>query len=69
MAEKLKEIGLRYGAGAGQVAIAWTLRNHTVTGAIAGIRNAEQVRELTNGGIPTIKQEDWELLNRELATV
>ncbi len=40
--EKLKEIGARHGKGPGQVAIAWTLRNAAVTGAIVGARTAKQ---------------------------
>jgi aryl-alcohol dehydrogenase-like predicted oxidoreductase len=42
LAEKLKEIGARHGRTAGEVAIAWTLRNPAVTGAIVGMRNAAQ---------------------------
>jgi aryl-alcohol dehydrogenase-like predicted oxidoreductase len=33
----LKEIGNRYGRTAGEVAIAWTLRNPAVTAAIVGM--------------------------------
>jgi aryl-alcohol dehydrogenase-like predicted oxidoreductase len=43
LAEKLKEIGARHNRNAGEVAIAWVLRNPMVTGAIVGIRSAEQV--------------------------
>lgn len=43
IAEKLKEIAARHGHSAGEAAIAWTLANPAVTGAIVGIRNAEQV--------------------------
>jgi aryl-alcohol dehydrogenase-like predicted oxidoreductase len=43
LVEKLKEIGKRYGRTAGEVAIAWTLNNLAVTGAIVGARSAEQV--------------------------
>jgi aryl-alcohol dehydrogenase-like predicted oxidoreductase len=42
LVEKLKEIGARHGRSAGEVAIAWTLRNPAVTGAIVGARNATQ---------------------------
>ncbi len=44
LAEKLKEIGARHNRNAGEVAIAWGLRNPAVTGAIAGVRSAEQVK-------------------------
>jgi aryl-alcohol dehydrogenase-like predicted oxidoreductase len=40
---RLREIGERYGRPPGQIAIAWTLRNPAVTGAIVGARNAKQV--------------------------
>jgi aryl-alcohol dehydrogenase-like predicted oxidoreductase len=43
LVERLREVGERYGRPPGQVAIAWTLRNPAVTGAIVGARNARQV--------------------------
>ncbi len=43
MAELLKRIGQRHGRTAGEVAIAWTLRNPAVTAAIVGMRSARQV--------------------------
>jgi aryl-alcohol dehydrogenase-like predicted oxidoreductase len=43
LVERLREIGQRYGRPPGQVAIAWTLHNPAVTGAIVGARNAKQV--------------------------
>ncbi len=42
-AERLRELGERHGASAGAAAIAWTLRNPVVNGAIVGFRNAAQV--------------------------
>jgi aryl-alcohol dehydrogenase-like predicted oxidoreductase len=42
-AELLKRIGQRHGRLAGEVAIAWTLRNPAVTAAIVGMRSAKQV--------------------------
>jgi aryl-alcohol dehydrogenase-like predicted oxidoreductase len=41
--DKLKEIAARRNRSAGEAAIAWTLRNSVVTGAIVGVRNPEQV--------------------------
>ena len=41
--EKLREIGNRHGVSPGEVALAWTLANPAVTGAIVGLRKAEQV--------------------------
>jgi aryl-alcohol dehydrogenase-like predicted oxidoreductase len=40
----MKTIGARHGRSAGEVAIAWTLRNPAVTAAIVGMRSAEQAR-------------------------
>lgn len=43
LADLLVTIGKRHGRSAGEVAIAWTLRNPGVTAAIVGARSAEQV--------------------------
>jgi aryl-alcohol dehydrogenase-like predicted oxidoreductase len=43
LVERLREVGERYGRPPGQVAIAWTLHNPAVTGAIVGARSAQQV--------------------------
>ena len=43
LVETLRVIGKRNNATPGEVAIAWTLRNPAVTGAIVGVRSAEQV--------------------------
>ena len=42
LVERLREIGTRHGRSPGEVAIAWTLHNLAVTGAIVGARNASQ---------------------------
>jgi aryl-alcohol dehydrogenase-like predicted oxidoreductase len=42
LVERLREIGTRHGRSPGEVAIAWTLHNPAVTGAIVGARNASQ---------------------------
>lgn len=43
LVEKLKSVGNKYGYSAGEVAIAWTLKNPAVTAAIVGGRSAAQV--------------------------
>jgi aryl-alcohol dehydrogenase-like predicted oxidoreductase len=43
LADLMKAIGARHGRPAGEVAIAWTLRNPAVTAAIVGMRSAAQV--------------------------
>jgi aryl-alcohol dehydrogenase-like predicted oxidoreductase len=50
LVEKLKEIAARHGRGPGEVAIAWTLRNPAVTGAIVGARSAKQAEGVMRGG-------------------
>jgi aryl-alcohol dehydrogenase-like predicted oxidoreductase len=46
LVERLREIARRHGCTPGEVAIAWTLRNPAVTGAIVGARNARQASEV-----------------------
>ncbi|MGC2058201.1 MAG: aldo/keto reductase [Candidatus Sulfotelmatobacter sp.] len=43
LVECLRAIGNKYGRSPGEVAIAWTLKNPAVTGAIVGFRNPKQV--------------------------
>jgi aryl-alcohol dehydrogenase-like predicted oxidoreductase len=43
IADFLKQIGARHNVSAGVIAIAWTLANPAITGAIVGGRNPEQV--------------------------
>ena len=50
LVEKLRAIGARYGVSPGAVAIAWTLRQPAVTGAIVGFRSARQVDGLAAAG-------------------
>lgn len=50
LAELLREIGLRHGSSAGEVAIAWTLQNPAVTAAIVGVRRRHQVPEIVGAG-------------------
>jgi aryl-alcohol dehydrogenase-like predicted oxidoreductase len=47
LVETLRAIGKRHKATPGEVAVAWTLRNPAVTGAIVGVRSAEQVGGIT----------------------
>jgi aryl-alcohol dehydrogenase-like predicted oxidoreductase len=43
LVEVLREIGQRHSKAPGEVAIAWTLANPAVTGAIVGFRSTKQV--------------------------
>jgi aryl-alcohol dehydrogenase-like predicted oxidoreductase len=50
LVEKLREIGKRHRRSPGEVAIAWTLRNPVITGAIAGSRSAQQAEGVMRAG-------------------
>ena len=58
LVERLREIGKRHGRSPGEVAIAWTLRNPAVTGAIVGARNASQAEGVMRAGELTLNDED-----------
>jgi aryl-alcohol dehydrogenase-like predicted oxidoreductase len=62
IADALREIGEAHGRSAGEVAIAWTLRLPSVTGAIVGARSAEQVQGVMGGG-------DFRLSDEEIAQI
>jgi aryl-alcohol dehydrogenase-like predicted oxidoreductase len=46
LVDKLDEIGSRHGENPGTVAVAWTLSNPAVTGAIVGFRSRAQVNDM-----------------------
>jgi len=46
LVERLREVGRRHNGSPGAVAIAWTLRNPAVTGAIVGARKPKQVEDV-----------------------
>ncbi|HEU5374553.1 MAG TPA: aldo/keto reductase [Ktedonobacteraceae bacterium] len=46
LADKLREIALLYNRTPGEAAVAWTLANPAVTGAIVGARNQQQIDTL-----------------------
>jgi aryl-alcohol dehydrogenase-like predicted oxidoreductase len=50
LVDRLREIAKRHNRTVGEVAIAWTLGNPAVTGAIAGARNARQVEGVMRAG-------------------
>jgi aryl-alcohol dehydrogenase-like predicted oxidoreductase len=50
LVERLREIAQRHSRSSGEVAIAWTLRNPAVTGAIVGARNARQANGVMQAG-------------------
>ena len=50
LVERLEEIARRHNRSTGEVAIAWTLHNPAVTGAIVGARNARQAEGVMHAG-------------------
>jgi aryl-alcohol dehydrogenase-like predicted oxidoreductase len=58
LVERLREVGERYGRPPGQVAIAWTLQNPAVTGAIVGARSAKQVEGTVAAAQLSLTEED-----------
>jgi aryl-alcohol dehydrogenase-like predicted oxidoreductase len=62
LVERLGEIGARYGRTPGEVAIAWTLHNPRITGAIVGARSANQAASVMRAG-------DFRLNAEEIAEI
>ena len=58
LVETLRVIGERHRATPGEVAIAWTLRNPAVTGAIVGVRSAQQVSGIAGAADIRLSAED-----------
>jgi aryl-alcohol dehydrogenase-like predicted oxidoreductase len=69
--ESLRVIGTPHGRTPGEVAIAWTLNNPAVTGAIVGFRNVKQVSGIIGAAEfllrPSEMAELEEALKRKLA--
>src|SRR5437016_68595 len=58
LVERLHQIARRHSRSAGEVAIAWTLHNAAVTGAIVGARNAHQAEGVMRAGELRLTDED-----------
>jgi aryl-alcohol dehydrogenase-like predicted oxidoreductase len=67
LVETLRAIGQRQNATPGEVAIAWTLRNPTVTGAIVGVRSAQQVNGVVGAADVRLNEEDVREIEQALA--
>jgi aryl-alcohol dehydrogenase-like predicted oxidoreductase len=50
LVERLRQLAKRHNRSVGEVAIAWTLNNPAVTGAIVGARNARQAEGVMRAG-------------------
>jgi aryl-alcohol dehydrogenase-like predicted oxidoreductase len=66
LVELLKRIGAPHKRSAGEVAIAWTLRNPAVTGAIVGGRNAAQVEGIIGAGEFRLSQQEVGMIDRHI---
>jgi aryl-alcohol dehydrogenase-like predicted oxidoreductase len=58
LVECLRQIARRHNRSAGEVAIAWTLHNPAVTGAIVGARDARQAEGVMRAGELRLTDED-----------
>jgi aryl-alcohol dehydrogenase-like predicted oxidoreductase len=58
LVDRLRSVGARHGASPGEVAIAWTLRHPAVTGAIVGVRDADQVDGVIGAASLRLTDED-----------
>jgi len=54
----LERIGKRHNVGPGHVAIAWTLINPAITGAIVGVRTAKQAKQIATAAELHLSKEE-----------
>jgi aryl-alcohol dehydrogenase-like predicted oxidoreductase len=66
LVERLRVIGERRNATPGEVAIAWTLRNPAATGAIVGVRSAQQVIGIADAADITLTASEVTEIEQEL---
>jgi aryl-alcohol dehydrogenase-like predicted oxidoreductase len=64
LANLLTEIGFPHNLTAGQIAIAWTLRNPAVTAAIVGGRHPRQVEEILGAAEYRLDEQELEQINK-----
>jgi aryl-alcohol dehydrogenase-like predicted oxidoreductase len=67
LAKLLTDIGYPYNVPAGVVAIAWTLHNPAVSGAIVGTRSSAQIEEMIVASEFRLKDSELETINTFLA--
>ena len=67
LVEILRAIGKRQNATPGEVAIAWTLRNPAVTGAIVGVRSKQQVSGIAGAADVELSSDDMQEIEHGLA--
>ena len=56
----LRAIAKRHNRSAGEVAIAWTLHDPAITGAIVGARNAQQAEQVMRAGDLRLSEDEVE---------
>jgi aryl-alcohol dehydrogenase-like predicted oxidoreductase len=66
LVETLRAVGDRYNATPGEIAIAWTLSNPAVSGAIVGVRSAQQVSGIAGAADIQLSGEDVRDIERGL---
>jgi aryl-alcohol dehydrogenase-like predicted oxidoreductase len=62
LVERLRRVARRHGRTPAQVAIAWTLRDPVVTGAIVGMRSAEQAESIAAAPMIALDDDDLDEL-------
>jgi aryl-alcohol dehydrogenase-like predicted oxidoreductase len=62
LVQRLRRVARRSGRTPAQVAVAWTLRNPVVTGAIVGMRSAEQAESIAAAAAIDIDDDDLDEL-------
>lgn len=67
LVETLRAVGKRHNATPGEVAIAWTLKNPAVTGAIVGIRSASQASGIAGAAGLKLSADDTSEIEKGLA--
>jgi aryl-alcohol dehydrogenase-like predicted oxidoreductase len=67
LVETLRSVGKRHSATPGEVAIAWTLRNPAVTGAIVGVRSQQQVNGIAGAPEVRLGPDDMHQIEQVLA--
>jgi aryl-alcohol dehydrogenase-like predicted oxidoreductase len=58
LVERLREVAMRHGCSTGAVAVAWTLRNPAVTGAIVGARKPKQIDDVVAAAVIHLTEAD-----------
>jgi len=69
LVELLREIGEGHGISPGVVAVAWTLRNPAVTGAIVGLRNVSEVEEIAPALEFQLSPDEYERISEHVSSI